>query len=166
MIKDLTKAPNGDFQTMYRLNRKTFIPTPINEAFDFFSQAHNLNQITPPWLHFKILTKDSIRMALGARIDYSIRLHGLPLRWRTQIVEWDPPHHFVDLQLRGPYKYWRHSHHFEQTEGGTVMEDSVEYIVPGKILAPLYHVLFIKRDLERIFDYREKTLNQFFAKKA
>jgi len=150
---------------MHRLRRKTFIPAPLDEVFAFFSQPRNLNQITPPWLHFKILTEDIIQMSTGATIDYSIRLHGISLKWNTQIIDWDPPHHFVDLQLKGPYKFWRHIHHFEQTDSGTVMQDTVEYLVPGKMLAPLFHFLFVQKDLERIFDYREKMLAEIFAKK-
>ena len=151
---------------MHRLYRKTFIPAPAEEVFDYFSQAHNLNQITPPWLHFKILTKANIRMTQGTTIEYSIRLHGLPIKWKTKIIAWDPPHHFVDLQLNGPYTYWRHTHHFEKTGKGTQMEDIVEYVVPGKLLEPLFNLLFVKKDLERIFDYREKVLTKIFAEKA
>jgi ligand-binding SRPBCC domain-containing protein len=151
-------------QKMHTLLRKTVIPAPIDRVFDFFSEAANLNQITPPWLHFKILTKDSIRMEKGTHIDYFLRLHAIPLIWKTQIIEWDPPYHFVDLQLKGPYKYWRHSHRFETKRNGTVMQDSVDYIVPGGFLSPLFHSLFVKKDLDRIFDYREKKLTEIFAK--
>ena len=151
---------------MNNLNRETFIPASIDRVFDFFCQASNLNQITPPWLHFKILYQDSKRMERGTRIDYSIRLHGIPLTWKTQIVEWEPPHQFVDFQLKGPYKYWRHTHRFLNKNDGTLMQDIVDYVVPGKFFEPLLHALFVKKDLERIFDYREKKFSEIFSTKA
>ncbi|MGD9347918.1 MAG: SRPBCC family protein [Candidatus Aminicenantes bacterium] len=144
------------------LERETFIPSSIDEVFDFFSRAENLNRITPPWLHFKIRTDTPIHMEKGTFIDYGLRLKGLPVRWRSQITGWDPPLSFEDTQIKGPYKTWIHHHRFRRENGGTVMRDSVEYVVPGGILEPLIH-FFVRRDLERIFDYRECSLIKIFT---
>lgn len=146
----------------HTLERETYIPTSIDRVFDFFSRAENLNRITPPWLHFKVLTKIPIHMEKGTRIDYSLRLHGIPIRWRSQITGWDPPHSFVDIQIKGPYTIWIHQHLFHMDDGGTVMQDIVEYAVPGNMLEPLIHCLFVRRDIDRIFDYRENSLVKIF----
>lgn len=144
------------------LERDTYIPSSIDQVFEFFSRAENLNGITPPWLHFKILTKFPIHMAKGTIIDYSLRLYGLPIRWRSQITKWTPPLTFEDTQIRGPYKIWIHSHLFRTQNEGTVMQDIVEYVLPGSILEPILH-FFVRRDLNRIFDYRENSLVKIFS---
>ena len=146
----------------HTLERETFIPSSTDSVFGFFSRAENLNQITPPWLHFNILTKTPIQMGKGTLIDYSLRLHGLPVRWRSQITGWDPPHSFEDSQIKGPYRIWIHHHLFRPESGGTVMKDRVEYVLPGWILEPLIHT-FVRRDLKRIFDYREESLIKIFS---
>jgi ligand-binding SRPBCC domain-containing protein len=147
----------------HTLARKTFIPSPMDRIFEFFSRAENLDRITPPWLHFKVLTKIPIHMEKGTLIDYALKLHGLPIRWKSQITKWEPPHLFVDTQIKGPYTIWIHQHHFRKQNGGTVMEDIVEYGVPGCILEPLIHFVFVRRDLDQIFDYREKSLVKIFS---
>jgi ligand-binding SRPBCC domain-containing protein len=136
------------------------IPLPLEQVFPFFSNAANLETITPPWVGFEILTPQPIEMREGALIDYRIRLHGLPLRWRTRITVWDPPHRFVDEQIRGPYTLWRHEHRFEANAEGTRMTDRIEYRIaldwmPG---AGLVHRFFVRPDLERIFGYRREAL--------
>jgi ligand-binding SRPBCC domain-containing protein len=132
----------------------------LEQVFPFFSNAANLETITPPWVGFEILTPQPIEMREGALIDYRIRLHGLPLRWRTRITVWDPPHRFVDEQIRGPYTLWRHEHRFEANAEGTRMTDRIEYRIaldwmPG---AGLVHRFFVRPDLERIFGYRREAL--------
>jgi ligand-binding SRPBCC domain-containing protein len=144
------------------LERETFIPSSIDEVFDFFSRAENLNRITPPWLHFKIRTDTPIHMKKGTLIEYTLRLKGLPVRWRSQITGWDPPRSFEDTQIKGPYTVWIHHHLFRPENGGTVMKDSVKYALPGWILEPLIH-LFVRKDLERIFDHRENSLIKIFT---
>lgn len=148
-------------QKTHTLKRETFIAASIDAVFDFFSRAENLDRITPPWLHFKIRTMIPIQMKKGTFIDYSLRLHGIPVQWRSQITEWDPPRLFVDTQIKGPYTIWIHKHLFHVSDGGTVMRDIVEYVLPGQILEPLIH-FFVCRDLGRIFDYREKSLVNIF----
>ena len=104
---------------------------PLTEVFEFFSNAHNLALITPPSLHLEILTPAPIEMFAGTLIDYRLKLRGVPIRWQTEITEWNPPHSFLDEQRRGPYRLWRHAHTFDETEDGVVVNDSVEYAVWG-----------------------------------
>jgi ligand-binding SRPBCC domain-containing protein len=139
------------------------VPRPIDEVFTFFGDAHNLQQLTPPWLNFEILTPAPIDMKPGALIDYKLRVHRLPLRWRTRINEWQPPHRFVDEQIKGPYKRWVHEHRFEADGDSTVCHDRVEYDVP---LAWIAHRLFVKPDVLKIFAYRTERLAQVFASPA
>ena len=137
-----------------------WLPKPPEEIFPFFADAGNLDAITPKWLHFRIVTTRPIEMREGALIDYKLCVHGLPLRWRTLIREWNPPHHFVDEQLRGPYRQWIHRHTFEPHNGGTLARDVVHYAVPFDFIA---HTLFVRRDIERIFAYRQEALKKRFG---
>jgi ligand-binding SRPBCC domain-containing protein len=137
------------------LERRQRLDVAPERAFAFFADARNLEAITPPWLRFRVVTAGEISMRPGTLIDYRLRLHGLPLRWRTRIDAWDPPHRFVDTQLRGPYALWEHTHTFEPEGGGVVMRDRVRYALPR--LAP---ARFVRRDLERIFDYRARAIAQ------
>ena len=133
---------------------------PPEELFPFFADAANLDAITPKWLHFRIVTPQPVEMREGALIDYKLRVHGLPLRWRTLIREWNPPHHFVDEQLRGPYRQWIHRHTFEPQNGGTLARDIVHYAVPFDFIA---HPLVVRRDIEKIFAYRQEALRKRFG---
>lgn len=140
-----------------RLRRETVVARGLEATFAFFSDATNLQRLTPPWVGFEILTPTPIAMRAGTLIDYRIRVHGVPFKWRTEILAWDPPHGFVDVQLRGPYRWWHHTHRFEACEGGTRVIDEVEYRAP---LAWLTHRLMVSRDVARIFDYRERALRE------
>lgn len=142
----------------FRLERTQFLELPLEETFDFFSHAGNLELITPAFLHFEIVTPQPIDLRPGAVIDYRLRLFGAPLRWRTRIEEFDPPRRFLDVQLRGPYKLWRHSHEFKAENGGTRMTDRVEYQLPLGPLGSIAHALFVRRTLNRIFDFREQRV--------
>lgn len=137
-----------------------FVPRPLTEVFPFFADARNLEELTPAWLSFDVLTPDPIPMAVGTAIDYRLAWHGIPLRWRSEIAAWDPPHSFIDRQLRGPYRLWHHEHRFEEVEGGTNVIDEVEYAVWGGTLAVN---LGVRRDVERIFDYRSQRLAEIFS---
>ena len=136
-----------------------WLPQPRDRVFPFFADARNLQQITPPWLRFEVLTPPPIAMQPGARIDYRLRLHGLPLRWQSEITLWEPPFRFRDEQRRGPYRSWIHTHEFEARDGGTRCRDHVEYAVPG---GRLVDTLFVRRDVKAIFAYRRQALQKRF----
>ena len=128
---------------------------PLEEVFDFFAAAENLERITPPWLRFRALTPTPVEMRVGARIDYRIRLHGIPVLWQTEITAWEPPYRFVDEQKRGPYRLWVHEHVFTREGDGTRVEDNVTYAVPG---GAIVRRLFVQPELDRIFGYRRGVL--------
>ena len=132
-----------------------WLPRPPEALFPFFSDALNLEVLTPPFLHFRVLSPAPIEMRVGTRIDYRLRIHGIPLRWQSEITAWDPPHRFADEQSRGPYRTWIHTHRFAPKEGGTLITDQVAYAVFGG--APINR-LFVRPDLERIFAYRTRQL--------
>ncbi|MDE0426579.1 MAG: SRPBCC family protein [Candidatus Poribacteria bacterium] len=134
---------------------------PLAEVFAFFSDAHNLAKITPPWLRFEVLTPAPIEMSPGTRIDYRLKLRGIPLRWQSEITEWNPPYMFADEQRRGPYRLWRHTHTFNETENGVVVGDSVEYAVWGNQIVDKF---FVRPDIEKIFAYRSEQLERIFDK--
>lgn len=136
------------------------------EVFAFFADALNLQRITPPWLGFRVLSPAPITMAPGARIEYRLRLHGLPLRWLTQISEWEPPRRFVDVQLRGPYRLWQHTHSFEPEAGGVRVRDTVRYALPLGPLGELANAAFVRRDLARIFDYRQQAVARILERET
>jgi len=131
-------------------------------VFDFFSDAGNLERITPPELRFRIVTLQPIQIRQNTRIDYQLRLYGIPFSWQTEITFWNPPHKFIDSQIRGPYRSWIHTHHFQEADGGTLMHDRVEYKLPfspfGELLFPL-----IQRQIKRIFSYRKTAILQILG---
>jgi len=145
---------------MFTLHAELWLPSPRDKVFAFFGDAQNLQSLTPPWVRFEVLTPGPIAMRPGALIDYRIRVHGLPIRWRTEITEWQPPRRFVDVQLRGPYALWHHTHIFEERDGGTLCVDDVRYRPRG---GALVNWLFVRRDVERIFAYRRERLLTLFT---
>ncbi len=146
----------------HTLRREVWLPSSLDQVFDFFSRAGNLEQITPPWVRFRIMTRQPIRMKQGAVIRYALRIRGIPFRWLTQIERWDPPHEFIDVQVKGPYKVWRHTHQFSALNGGTSVVDIVEYALPFGALGRLVHRVLVARDVERIFDYRNERIQRLF----
>jgi hypothetical protein len=146
----------------FTLQTELWLPRPRDEIFPFFAEARNLETLTPPWLQFEVLTPAPIQMRPGALIDYRIRVHGLPIRWRTEIAEWQPPHRFVDVQLRGPYTLWHHTHTFQERDGGTLCADSVRYRPRG---GAFMNWLFVRRDVEKIFQYRRQRMEAIFGGK-
>ena len=135
------------------------LPQPLDTVFPFFADARNLEILTPPWLHFQVLTPEPIRMAAGTRIDYRLRLRGIPLRWQSEIAEWDPPHQFTDIQTRGPYRLWHHVHRFIPDGRGTLCEDKVTYSPLG---GRIVDRLLVRPDLNRIFEFRHAMLRRRF----
>jgi ligand-binding SRPBCC domain-containing protein len=144
------------------LIREQHLPGTPAEVFPFFADAGNLERITPEWLGFRVVTPRPIEMRAGTLIEYRLRLHGLPFRWLTRIDVWEPPHRFVDRQLRGPYRDWRHEHTFAAGgPGGTLMRDRVEYSLPLGPLGRLADAVLVRRDLARIFDHRAGSVARF-----
>lgn len=146
----------------YVLHRVQWVPTPLDETFDFFSRPQNLARITPPWLAFRMVSDDAV-MREGLRIEYRIRPLGIPQKWVSEITAYDPPHRFVDEQLRGPYARWHHEHGFRTSKGGTEVTDTVRYALPLGPLGRLAHALFVRRQLEAIFAFRQDQLEKRLA---
>jgi len=136
-----------------------WLPQSRDKVFAFFSDARNLDLITPPWLHFRTITPYSEEMGPGVVMDHRLRLHGFPLRWRSKITAWDAPARFADEQIRGPYRLWIHEHRFEQRNGGTLVHDDVRYAV---LFDFLIHRLFIRPQIDRIFAFRKNKLREIF----
>ena len=150
----------------YVLEREQVLPVGVDEAFAFFGDAQNLERITPAWLHFRVMTPEPITMAAGTLIAYRLRLHGLPLRWLTRIETWEPGVRFVDVQLRGPYALWHHTHEFAPQGEQTVMRDRVRYALPLGPLGRAGNAVLVRRDLDRIFAFRHAAVAAHFTPAA
>jgi ligand-binding SRPBCC domain-containing protein len=154
-----------NLRTMHTFNTSMRLPLAPEEVFAFFAEAANLARITPPELGFELLTPPPLHLGAGTLIDYRLRLYGVPFGWQTQILCWDPPHAFVDAQRRGPYTRWVHTHCFREADGGTIIEDAVEYGLPfwplGEIVYPI-----VRRQLHRIFRYRQQAIRAYFFEGA
>lgn len=139
-----------------------WLPQSRDNVFRFFADAHNLQTLTPPWLNFIVLTPKPIEMRPGALIDYRLRIHGFPVRWQSEITAWEPPLRFVDVQRHGPYRRWIHTHIFKTQGNGTLCQDHVDYAVPG---GSIVNRLIVRRDVKKIFRYRQQVLNELFRNK-
>ncbi len=144
----------------FQLLREQWISRSIDDVFAFFSNAKNLEAITPSWLGFRILSREPIVMQAGARIVYRLYWHRFPLRWISEIRSWNPPTSFIDVQLRGPYSLWHHTHTFQPVDGGTLIRDAVEYALPFGILGRLAHAAVVKANVNAIFDYRAQKVRE------
>jgi ligand-binding SRPBCC domain-containing protein len=139
------------------------ITAPIERTFTFFSDAKNLERITPPWLHFQVVGMSTPTITEGTLIDYRLRIRGIPLRWQSRIESWRPNEMFVDTQTRGPYALWHHTHRFEKVGTETVMRDEIRYRMRGGWLSDLLAGSFVRRDIERIFTYRRIEIQKLFT---
>jgi ligand-binding SRPBCC domain-containing protein len=144
---------------IYQLETEIWLPKPRDEVFEFFADPANLESLTPGWLRFEMITKMPGVIKKGIRLDYRLRVHGMPINWQSVISDWEPPYRFVDQQTRGPYRLWLHEHKFIEHSGGTLVGDKVEYSVPGGILV---QKLIVAPDLDRIFKYRHMVLQTIF----
>lgn len=144
------------------LKRRTRVRRDLSTVFPFFADAANLQRLTPPELFFRIKTQLPVEMKKGAVIEYTIRLYGIPMKWKTLITEWNPPYSFEDTQISGPYKKWVHTHSFEQKGHTTIIHDRVVYELPFGLLGKLVHPL-VKRQLKRIFSFRRHQIELIFA---
>jgi len=146
----------------FEINMKQYINKPLEVVFEFFSKPENLEMITPKSLSFNILTPTPIKMEKGSLIDYTIRLFGVPIHWRTLISDYEPPFRFVDQQIKGPYTFWHHTHTFKLVEGGVEIIDDVKYSLPLGWLGTLAHAIWVRKDLEKIFEYRKSVIQNYF----
>lgn len=144
----------------FHIERTLELKRGLDEVFDFFSDPRNLERITPPWLRFQVLSCSDDPIVEGTEIRYRLRIHGIPLGWKSRISSWEAPHRFVDEQLSGPYRRWVHTHTFERRGDRTVVGDRVEYAVLG---GALVNRLLVRRDVEEIFDYRTRQLEKLLA---
>ena len=144
---------------MFTIDTEVRLLAKREEVWPFFSNARNLERLTPGFLKFQVLTPDPIEMKEGTLIDYRLRIRGIPIRWQSRITVWDPPHRFVDEQVRGPYRYWIHQHTFEPDGDGTIARDLVRY---DHIGGRLVNRLMVGRDVETVFAYRRKVLEEVF----
>lgn len=148
---------------LYTFKKEQKISKSIIDVFDFFSKPENLSVITPNKMDFKILTPSPIEMKEGTLIDYTVKIMSFPIRWRTLITKYDPPSMFIDQQLKGPYSMWHHTHLFEKiNDNETLIKDIILYAVPFSFIGSITHSLYIKRDLENIFDYRSQEIKRIF----
>jgi ligand-binding SRPBCC domain-containing protein len=145
---------------MYEIKAEITLPQPLENVFPFFSDARNLERLTPDWLKFEVLTPGPVEMAVGTLIEYRLRLRGLPIRWRSEITAWEPPYRFVDEQRRGPYRAWIHEHTFEEREGQTLARDRVLYDHLG---GRLINRLLVAPDVAKIFAFRRQKMEEIFA---
>ncbi len=146
-----------------QLTRTQHLPLPVEKVFPFFADEKNLETLTPPWLRFRVLGKSTPKMQTGTLIDYKLAVHGIPITWQSIIEDWVPNKRFIDRQTVGPYAIWHHTHTFTPTDEGTLVSDTVEYEVPGGPIGNFLLGRFIRKDLERIFDYRRQTVEKLFA---
>jgi ligand-binding SRPBCC domain-containing protein len=150
---------------VHTLTREQELPGTPEEVFDLFADARNLEAITPPLLHFEVVTPGEIEMRVGTLIQYRLRLHGIPLSWLTSIQAWDPPHRFIDQQIRGPFALWHHTHElFPSGADGTRMRDTVRYAIGFGPAGELARRLLVTRDLDAIFDFRMRKVEELLRR--
>src|SRR3954468_23130403 len=151
--------------SIHFLHREQRLEAPPSVVFPFFADARNLEAITPPLLRFRLLTPEPVSMGVGTFLQYALRVHGVPVRWDTLIQEWAPPRRFVDVQVRGPYRLWHHTHELEPLDGGagTLMRDTVHYAVGFGFAGEIARRTVVRRDLEAIFAFRAERVPALVA---
>ena len=147
---------------IYTFYNEQFVPSDMDTVFEFFSRPENLEKITPSSMGFNIITPSPIKMKEGAIIDYTVKIMGVPMRWRTMITSYKKNEYFVDEQLKGPYSYWHHRHSFKEVEGGVLIIDEITYALPIQAFRKIVHPVLIKPQIEQIFNFRFKTIQDKF----
>ncbi len=153
---------DGRSKACHRLESQQFVARPLPEVFDFFCDPHNLERITPPLVQFKIESMSTPQIQEGTIIRYRLKLHGIPVRWKTKILSWKPREQFVDNQEKGPYAIWYHTHKFEAVRGGTLMTDQVKYRVPLGCLGELFALPWVRMNVRSIFAYRREVIGKLY----
>ena len=156
VLCDVLSTPNM-MPMLHTFHTSMSLPLPRDQVFAFFAEATNLQRITPPELGFAMVTPPPIHLSEGTRIEYRLHLFGIPFAWQSEIQRWHPPEAFVDVQLRGPYKRWVHTHRFREEDGATLIEDEVQYALPYWPLGELGYPL-VRLQLARIFRYRQQAI--------
>ena len=159
-LEQALREING--HSYHEIQMEQWIPQSLDKTFAFFKEAKNLEKITPGILQFKVLNQSTHEIQEGTKIDYRLLVHRIPMRWQSKITDWKPNYRFSDIQLRGPYNYWNHTHEFTEKNGGTLMRDKVNYRVPFGVPGDLVANSLIKKDLEQIFLYRRKQISELF----
>lgn len=157
--KNVVVLQPGEQQVVF----EQWVPHQREEIFPFFESEGNLGEITPPWLRFRIIGKNTPSLQIGTRIDYELRLHGLPIKWKTEITHWKKNEMFIDCQLQGPYKKWVHCHEFEDLGGGTLIRDRITYKVPLGLLGRMVAGYYVAGNVEEIFGYRRGIIAERFG---
>ncbi len=147
----------------HEIKIEQWVPQPLSKTFSFFKEAKNLEKITPEFLKFRVLNQSTPEIQEGTKLNYRISLHGFPMKWQSEIKNWEPDHKFSDIQLKGPYSYWYHTHEFEEKKGGTIIKDHVLYKVPFGILCDLIVGKWIRKDLQLIFNHRAKVIKNIMV---
>jgi ligand-binding SRPBCC domain-containing protein len=147
----------------YRLEREQWVASDPGRVFEFFSDARNLADLTPSWLGFRIRTPLPVELRKDVQLDYRIRLAGVPLRWRTRITDWEPPSGFVDVQERGPFAFWEHTHRFRPLGDGVLVTDVVRYALPLGPLGRAVHALAVRAALASFFDQRRDSIRAWLG---
>ena len=149
--------------TIHKLERTQVVPIPIAEAFEFFANPRNLERLTPDLVHFQFLKAPPEKVSAGTILEYRLRIYGVPVKWRTRIESVEPPNRFVDVQDKGPYAMWRHTHSFRKVDAShTEIRDHVEFAMPLGPLGEIAYRLLVAGSLREIFDYREVALRRLF----
>ena len=148
------------------LEREQRVELPIEQTFELYGDASNLERLTPAFLNFRVVSPAPVVMGVGTLIEYRLRLHGVPVRWLTRIEQWEPPHGFVDRQVSGPYALWHHTHEFEADGDATLIRDRVRYRIGFGPLGALAQRLVVRRDLERIFDHRRAAITELIRERG
>lgn len=156
------RPKRGKLLPCHRLENWQFVPRGLDEVYPFFSAPHNLEQLTPPMLSFKIKNLTTKDLGEGTIINYRLKVHGIPMNWQTRITDWDMPQRFSDNQESGPYSVWFHTHSFYAVQGGTLMTDHVRYRLPFGFFGDLVALPLVKRDVTGIFSYRRRVIDKEF----